>query len=61
MGIGYHYFSNWRDVELFDEINMQLRKRERKKIGKNAQCSVVIIDSQSVKIIRKGDSETWMA
>jgi putative transposase len=50
----YYYFANWRDTELFDQINTMLREKVRRLAGKNAQCSVVIIDSQSVKTTRKG-------
>lgn len=44
----YHYFSKWRDTELFDQINTMLREKVRQSVGKNAQCSIVIIDSQPV-------------
>ena len=50
----YYYFSSWRDTELFDDVNTMLRERARKLVGKNEQCSVVIIDSQSVKTTRRG-------
>lgn len=50
----YYYFSKWRDTELFEEINTMLREKVRQSVGKNAQCSVVIIDSQSIKTTRKG-------
>ena len=50
----YYYFSNWRDRELFEEINTMLRENVRESTGRNAQCSAVIIDSQSVKTTRKG-------
>jgi putative transposase len=50
----YYYFSKWRDLELLEELNTMLREAERKKSGKNEQCSVVIIDSQSVKTTRLG-------
>lgn len=50
----YYYFSRWRDSELFDDMNTMLREKVRVSSGRNAQCSVVIIDSQSVKTTRKG-------
>jgi len=50
----YYYFSQWRDIELFDELNTMLREAARKKKGRKEQCSVVIIDSQSVKTTRRG-------
>ena len=50
----YYYFSKWRDLELLDELNTMLRGAERKKNGKNEQCSLVVIDSQSVRTTRVG-------
>ena len=50
----YYYFSKWRDNEFFTYLNDMLREDVRKKEGRNGQCSVVIIDSQSVKTTRKG-------
>ena len=39
---------------MFDELNTMLREAARKKKGRKEQCSVVIIDSQSVKTTRRG-------
>jgi putative transposase len=50
----YYYFSKWRDSDLFVYLNDMLREHIRTKENRNAQCSVVIIDSQSVKTTRKG-------
>ncbi len=50
----YYYFSKWRDSELFLHLNDMLREFVREKEGRQGQCSVVIIDSQSVKTTRKG-------
>lgn len=50
----YYYFSKWRDEELFVHLNDMARERVRKKSNKKAQCSVAIIDSQSVKTTRRG-------
>jgi transposase len=50
----YYYFSKWRDEELFTHLNDMAREEVRKKNNKDAQCSVAIIDSQSVKTTRRG-------
>ena len=50
----YYYFSKWRDEELFSYLNDLLREKSRKANNKRAQCSVAIIDSQSVKTTRRG-------
>lgn len=50
----YYYFCKWRDNEFFVHLNDMLREYVREKGGRNKQCSVVIIDSQSVKTTRKG-------
>ncbi len=50
----YYYFSKWRDTEILEEINTVLREKIRQSAGRNEQCSVGIIDSQSVKTTRKG-------
>lgn len=50
----YYYFSRWRDEELFVHLNDMTREIIREKSNKNAQCSVAIIDSQSIKTTRRG-------
>ena len=50
----YYYFSKWRDEELFVHLNDMARGKVRKKSNKKAQCSVAIIDSQSIKTTRRG-------
>lgn len=50
----YYYFSRWRDEEVFVHLNDMARERIRKMHNKKAQCSVAIIDSQSVKTTRRG-------
>jgi putative transposase len=50
----YYYFSKWRDEELFVFLNDLIREKVRMKSGKRAQCSVGIIDSQSIKTTRRG-------
>lgn len=50
----YYYFSKWRDDEVFVHLNDMAREQIRKKHNKKSQCSVAIIDSQSVKTTRRG-------
>lgn len=50
----YYYYSKWRDEELFVHLNDMIRETVRIKSNKRAQCSVAIIDSQSVKTTRRG-------
>ncbi len=47
--IVYYYFRKWTDEEIVEEIMHQLREQARKKLGKNEQATVGIIDSQSVR------------
>lgn len=50
----YYYFGKWRDEEIFVYINDMLREKIRIEDERSAQCSAVIIDSQSVKTTRRG-------
>jgi len=50
----YYYFSKWRDEELFLYINDMLIEKTRISSNKPAQCTLAIIDSQSVKTTRVG-------
>ena len=50
----YYYFSKYRDEEIFEYLNDMVREIIREMHHKNAQCSVGIIDSQSVKTTRRG-------
>ena len=50
----YFYFSKWRDEELFVHMNDLVREETRMAHNKKAQCTAVIIDSQSVKTTRRG-------
>jgi transposase len=50
----YYYFSKYRDEEVFEYLNDMVRERYRESENKNAQCSVGIIDSQSVKTTSRG-------
>jgi putative transposase len=45
----YHYFRLWRLDGLWECSHTELRERLRVKVGRNAQPSAAILDSQSVK------------
>ncbi len=51
----YHYFREWRLAGTFEQINTALRERVRIGLGRNAQPSAGIVDSQSVKATGVGD------
>ena len=57
------YMTFWRMRErgMWEKINHHLRERVRVAAGKNADPSVAIIDSQSVKTLQKGGSAVSMA
>ncbi len=50
----YYYFGKWRDEEVFCFLNDLTREKVRVLKGRAAQCSVGIIDSQSIKTTRRG-------
>ncbi|MBK5191518.1 MAG: IS5 family transposase [Methanosarcinales archaeon] len=45
----YYYFAQWRDGEIFRQMNDMLRARLRVAAGREEQPSAAILDSQSVK------------
>ncbi|MBD3906222.1 IS5 family transposase [Chryseobacterium sp. Ch-15] len=45
----YYYYSKWSNLELFDLLLTNLREEVRVKRGQNAEASLGIIDSQSVR------------
>jgi putative transposase len=47
----YHYFRLWRRNGLWERLHTPLREQVRQKMGREAQPSAGIIDSQSVKTI----------
>ena len=49
-----HYYHKWRKNGLLEKIEAHLRRSVRLLVGKEAEPSVVIIDSQSVKTTEKG-------
>ncbi|RIV17150.1 IS5 family transposase [Fibrisoma montanum] len=46
----YYYFDKWKQDGTFEELNLALNKQDRKQAGREAQPSVLSIDSQSVKL-----------
>jgi len=45
----YGYFRRWRDNGLWEKLNDALRQSVREQVGREAEPSAAIIDSQSVK------------
>ena len=45
----YHWFRKWRIDGTFEQLNLALRERLRKRLGRNSQPSAGIVDSQSAK------------
>lgn len=50
----YDYFRSWRIGGLWEQMNESLREQLRVKLGRKAQPSASIIDSQSVKTTEAG-------
>lgn len=50
----YYYFRQWRDTELFVELNRTLREQVRVAAQREATPSAAIIDSQSVTTTEQG-------
>ncbi len=52
----YSQFLRWRDKNIFQKINTKLNRRLRTLLGKNADSSIGIVDSQSIKTTEKKGS-----
>ena len=50
----YDYFHQWRNDGTWARINAALREKLRTTLGRDAQPSAAIIDSQTVKTTEKG-------
>ena len=56
----YHYHRRWRKEDKWQKIMEDYRAELREKEGKNADPSVAIIDSRSVKTAQKGGNADMM-
>ena len=52
----YGYFARWRDDGTWERANDALRRRVRVGLGREAEPSAAIVDSQSAKTTEKGGS-----
>lgn len=50
----FNYFSKWKHLGKFEELNEYLRKQKRVSMGRSENPSAAIVDSQSVKITDRG-------
>ena len=53
-GTVYYYFRKWRDDGTFERMNTELRQMVRARAGRDAEPSLAIVDSQSVKTTAVG-------
>ena len=52
----YWYFKRWRDDGTWERVSDVLRRRLRVQLGREAEPSAAIVDSQSAKTTEKGAS-----
>jgi len=46
----YYYFETWGKLGIFEKMCTRLNMKERVQLGRNANPSILIIDSQSIKL-----------
>lgn len=56
-GTVYYYFRTWRTAGIWDKAMEALRKKMRKKQGRDEEPSAAVIDSQSIKTSAVGGPE----
>lgn len=56
----YGYYRLWVRLGVWEQINALLVREVRQAAGRNAQPSLAIIDSQSVKLGQKGGRNTGL-
>lgn len=57
----YYYVSQWRDDGSWEQLNHELRVEVRLSVGKAAEPSAAILDSQSVKVTKVSDARGYDA
>jgi putative transposase len=54
----YGYFQKWQRKGIWHQIHDQVRQQVRQKVGREADSTVAITDSQSVKTTKKKGPST---
>jgi putative transposase len=57
----YTVFWRWRRDEVWKRLHDALRERERRRVGKKAQPTAAIVDSQSIRTAEGGDQRGYDA
>jgi putative transposase len=57
----YHYFAQWKKDGTLKQLNDALRRKVRKKAGRNEEPTAAILDSQSVKTVREAETKGYDA
>ncbi len=50
----YWYFTRWQDDGTWERMTDALRRQLRRKLGREAEPSAAVLDSQSVKTTQRG-------
>lgn len=56
----YMQFKQWKNKDLFEQLNTFLRKKVRFKSGRRTESSAGVADSQSIKTTEKGALQAMM-